>query len=337
MTSHPQYRAKKRGLLVIHPGALGDVLLARPVLLSFRDQFPQHEIALLAGESVGMLLCYAGEVDRIFSLESRCSSELFAGVDSLQPAFKTWLGNCDIAVGWLQDTGKAICETLRATEIEQVCLKSTSSPELLAEHQAARYLEAVMGGGIMEMPNRPLLIQSDLRERGRQVLHDFNWNRQQQLALIHPGSGSSHKCLDAPRIARVIEWLSQAGMTPMLLEGPADRELAANVLADLSIAVPVLRGLTLSTAAGVLSHADLYLGHDSGVTHLAAALSVPTIACFGPTNPRRWSPLGPIVSILSGPPCACPTWNNVEGCRDRVCLRITPERIIEACRALMVR
>ena len=54
MTSHLQYRAKKRGLLVIHPGALGDVLLARPVLLSFRDQFPQHEIALLWRERPGL-------------------------------------------------------------------------------------------------------------------------------------------------------------------------------------------------------------------------------------------------------------------------------------------
>lgn len=123
----------------------------------------------------------------------------------------------------------------------------------------------------------------------------------------------------------------------MLLEGPADRELVAQVSAAVTVALSVIRGLDLSAAAAVLSHADLYLGNDSGMTHLAAALSVPTIACFGPTSLRRWAPLGPRLSILTGAPCGCPTRSDVERCQERVCLHIVPERIIEACRTLLMK
>ncbi|MGB2723306.1 MAG: glycosyltransferase family 9 protein, partial [Nitrospira sp.] len=93
------------------------------------------------------------------------------------------------------------------------------------------------------------------------------------MVVIHPGSGSPHKCLDARLLVPVIEWLFQADMAPLLLEGPSDREAVERVLATIKVDVPVIRGLALSTMAGVLSHAKLYVGHDSGVTHLAAALS----------------------------------------------------------------
>ena len=54
----------------------------------------------------------------------------------------------------------------------------------------------------------------------------------------------------------------------------------------------LLRDLSVRLLAGVLTQADLFLGHDSGVTHLAALLGVPTVALFGPTDPARWAPQG---------------------------------------------
>ncbi len=327
----------RRGILVIHPGALGDVLLARPALLALRRRFPQHEIALLAGESVGVLLREAGEVDWVFPLESTYLSQLFTGFDSLTSAFAGWLGHCDLAVGWLPDTEGVVGNTLHASGVERSCLKSASSTDLLAAHQSARYLEAIHMRGDEPVASTSLLLSSAIREQGRRILQGFNCDSRAQPVVIHPGSGSARKCLEARRLVPVIEWLSQAGMTPMLLEGPADREAVEQVLAALEIGVPVIRGLDVMVAAGVLSHAKLYLGHDSGMTHLAAALSIPTIACFGPTSSRRWAPVGRTVSILSGAPCVCPIWSSVAACGERVCLQIAPKRIIEACQLLLVK
>ncbi len=286
---------------------------------------------------MGLVLRDGGEIDRVFPLEATYLTELFAGSDSVHLAFKRWLNTCELAVGWFQDTGGAVVNTLRTLGVQRVYVQSASSPDLLSEHQAARYLEVMAAGGVRVVDSNPLVLSPPVREYGRQILQALNWSNQQRLVVIHPGSGSAHKCMEAPRLAPVVEWLSQEGTFPMLLEGPSDRGHVAQVLGALSIAVPVIRGRDLSMAAAVLSHADLYLGHDSGMTHLAAALSIPTIACFGPTSPGRWAPLGRTVSILAGAPCSCPNWSSVERCREKVCLHISPERIIGACRALLMR
>ena len=320
-------------MLVIHPGALGDVLLARPVLRMLRHQFPQHEIAILSGKAVGALLRDGAEIERVFPLESTHLGDLFAGLDGLCVPFRTWLGDCDIAVGWLRDTEGTVATTLRDAGVQSTNLKSAWSSDLRAEHQSGRYLEAIQMNGEGQVVDYPLVLSTAIREQGRQILQALNWNNRQPLVVIHAGSGSARKCAEAWRLARVVEQLFKVGMAPMLLEGPADHELVAQVLSALATPVPVIRGLNLSMAAAVMAQAALYLGHDSGVTHVAAALAVPTIACFGPTNPRRWAPLGSVVSIVSGAPCICPTWSDVEGCQERVCLQIAPERITEACRA----
>ncbi|MGZ8393276.1 MAG: glycosyltransferase family 9 protein [Nitrospira sp.] len=336
MTSHAAPHIERHGVLVVHPGAIGDVLLARPALSLLRRQFPQHEIALLAGAAVGLILRDSGEIDRVFPLESTCLAELFAGSDSVHLAFKRWLNTCDLAVAWLQDRDGAIADTLRDLGVQRVCVQSPSSPDLLSEHQAARYLEVLEGKIVSKVNCNPLVPSASAREHGRQILQALNRSMQQCLVVIHPGSGSIHKCMEASCFAPVIAWLDREKAFPVLLEGPSDGECVARVRRVLRVSVPVIRDRELSSSAAVLSHADIYLGHDSGMTHLAAALSIPTIACFGPTSPRRWAPLGHRVSILTGEPCRCPDWTSVECCQEKVCLRISPERIIEGCRELLM-
>jgi len=337
MTNQEWHYGNERGILIIHPGAVGDVLLARPALTLIRRQFPQHEIALLAGSAVGVLLRESAEIDRVFPLESRYLGELFAGGDSVHLAFRSWLQSCDLAVGWVQDTKAAIATTLRTLGVQRVLVQSPFSPGLLSEQQAGRYLEVLEGAPVCDVDGDPLILSSRIRERGRPLLQTLNWNNQQRLVILHPGSGSIHKCMEATYFAPVVEWLCREGTFPVLLEGPSDREAVARLQQALSVTVPVLRDVELSAVAAVLSHADLYLGHDSGITHLAAALSIPTIACFGPTSFRRWAPLGHQVTIVTGPPCNCTDWSAVECCREKVCLRISPERIIDVCRELLMK
>ncbi|HVG02776.1 MAG TPA: hypothetical protein VM842_07785, partial [Nitrospira sp.] len=74
---------QRRKILVIHPGAVGDVLLARPVLFRLRCLFPRHELGLLAGSAVGILLRESDEIDQVLPLESAYLTELFAGCDNL--------------------------------------------------------------------------------------------------------------------------------------------------------------------------------------------------------------------------------------------------------------
>ncbi len=327
----------KKGVLVIHPGALGDVLLARPALRALRDQFPNHEIALLSANAVGSLLCDSGEVDRTFPLEEMYLSQLFAGYGSIGDAFRRWLRQCQVGVGWLRDTEGALTDSLRAAGVERINLQSPFFSDLAAIHQAERYFEGIGMEWIGQEFTHSLILSAQCVRQGQRILKACNWNDRSPLVLLHPGSGSLHKCVEAWRLAKVIEWLIEAGTTPMLLEGPADERQVAKVRSSLTVSVPVIRELNLSIVAGVLAQATLYVGHDSGMTHLAAALSIPVVACFGPTQASRWAPRGSMVSVISGRPCVCAGWRNVETCRDKICLQIPVEDMIEACRTQLLR
>jgi ADP-heptose:LPS heptosyltransferase len=325
------HRGEER-VLVIHPGALGDVLLARPVLHALRGRFPRAEMALLSTSTVGSLLCSSGEVDRTFPLEETYLTQLFAGAGSLAHMFGAWLGRCATAVGWLRDAGSTVTQTLRAAGVERITLQSPFSNDLVACHQADRYFEAIGMVGSRHDFTRPLILPDDLLDLGEKSLQAWSWNGESQLVLIHPGSGSRLKCVEAWRLATLIGWFIEANMTPMLLEGPADGQTVAEVLSLLPAPVAVIRDLDVSAMAGVLTKASLYLGHDSGLTHLAAALAIPTVACFGPTPASRWAPLGSTVSVVSGTRCVCSEWSEVETCCERACLQIPLECLIDTCR-----
>lgn len=336
MIAHDLLKRHRRKVLVIHPAALGDVLLARPALQALRRRYPQHEMAFLGGRAVGMLLHDCGEVNQVFPIESAYLGELFAGSECLSRPFRDWLEHADAAVGWLADREGIVASTLRAIGVLSIQFQPALSTDDHAMHQADRYCEALrLEGGGLQLSQR-LTPPSGIRKQGKQILQALNVRRDTPLVVVHAGSGSVRKCIESWRLAQVINWMIRFGAAPLLLEGPADQMSVAAVLSLLPNTVPVVRGESLSVVAGVVSHAALYIGQDSGITHLAAALAIPTIVCFGPTDPRRWAPRGSQITVLTGPRCACPSWRDVEICGERACLHISPERIIEASRAYLV-
>jgi heptosyltransferase-2 len=118
---------------------------------------------------------------------------------------------------------------------------------------------------------------------------------------IHPGSGSPSKNWPADRFAAVARALSPHRPW-LLIAGPADAAAVAP-LAQRPGAI-VARDLPLRVLGALLARARLYIGNDSGITHLAAAYGAPTLALFGPTDPAQWSPVGPQVKVLRAPHAA---------------------------------
>ena len=120
---------------------------------------------------------------------------------------------------------------------------------------------------------------------------------------IHPGSGSTRKCWPARNFAAVIEQLMQRNIRVLLLAGPADDERVHDMLGNLSLQLAtgmlkVLENAPLLEVADHLQRCRGYLGNDSGITHLAAMLGVPTLALFGPSDPVTWRPVGPCVLVI---------------------------------------
>jgi ADP-heptose:LPS heptosyltransferase len=114
--------------------------------------------------------------------------------------------------------------------------------------------------------------------------------------LIHPGSGASAKNWPIENFLTLADHLEREGRRVDWLAGPAERE--HDVLSRLPRALP--EG-PLTTVAKRLAGAKLYIGNDSGITHLAAAVGCHVIALFGATDPRVWGPRGDRVRVLGGP------------------------------------
>lgn len=117
-----------------------------------------------------------------------------------------------------------------------------------------------------------------------------------RFLAVHPGSGSPTKCWPPDRFAELAARLAK-GSPFLVVLGPAEERQRCD---DVPGAVTA-RELPLRTLGALLSHAGLFVGNDSGVSHLAAACGAPTLALFGPTDPALWAPVGRRVQCLRAP------------------------------------
>jgi heptosyltransferase-3 len=165
----------------------------------------------------------------------------------------------DQAWVWMKDS--TVADNLRESGISEV-IHANALPESM---HAADHLLATAGLPAPELP--------DL------------WLPESNRVILHPGSGSPAKCW--PGFRELADQIPES----VVLIGPCESQIQTNR--------PRLEGLTLESVAKELRSCRAFIGNDSGITHLAAYLGCPTIALFGPTEPRIWGPIGRRVTILS--------------------------------------
>ncbi len=315
--------------VIVHPGGLGDVLLSVPAIRYLRQSFPSHELVLISERQVAGLLLACGKVDLAYPLDSSLLAELLAGVDCLSGRSRDRLAGCDLTVVWQADPDGACASALQRLGIKRIIVESPFSSRLRTNHQSERFLETLSPSASIREGSSSLQLPDEVLELGRSIVHCLNIRG--PIAAVHPGSGSSHKCCSPESLAATIDGLQRAGLTPVVVQGPADATQVQQVMAKSHAPIPLLRDLELRVMAGVLAYCGLFLGHDSGLTHLASCLDVPTIALFGPTNPSRWAPLGRRVTVVAGSSCICTTSEMVRLCAEKPCLRIPSEQVLAAC------
>jgi ADP-heptose:LPS heptosyltransferase len=120
-----------------------------------------------------------------------------------------------------------------------------------------------------------------------------------QPVIIQPGSGGKHKCWHLDNFLSVGRMLASEGMDVVFLLGPAEMERFDSSAKDkIGRVARIFTSRSLADSLAVLSCAGGYIGNDSGITHLAAAMGIRTVAVFGPTDPAVYAPIGPAVTIL---------------------------------------
>ncbi|MFN9757220.1 MAG: glycosyltransferase family 9 protein, partial [Planctomycetota bacterium] len=118
--------------------------------------------------------------------------------------------------------------------------------------------------------------------------------------VLAPGSGGRAKCWPRTHWLQLAAGLAAAGRALAVLVGPVEAERDDPRAWPWPTAVSFLADLPLPVVAARLAAAAVFVGNDSGTTHLAAMLGAPTVALFGPTDPAVWAPTGPRVRVLGG-------------------------------------
>lgn len=134
--------------------------------------------------------------------------------------------------------------------------------------------------------------------------------------MLHPGAGGRRKRWPAERFAEIARRLAGRGCAIAVTQGAADEDAVATLCRALgNVPVRILADLALPDLATELAEASLFVGNDSGITHLAAMLGIPTLAIFGPYDPVYWSPIGPQIAVVDAGR-GCPHRADPrEGCR----------------------
>ena len=127
--------------------------------------------------------------------------------------------------------------------------------------------------------------------------------------VVHPGSGGRSKCWPLERYEVLIDALRAGGRAVRVVVGEVELDTWSGELLDRWHRRYGAEALaTLDQLYDALAAASLYVGNDSGPTHLAAQMGLPTVAMFGPTSATRWGPRGPAVTVLAPAAATAMTW-----------------------------
>ncbi len=310
-----------RQITVVRPGALGDTLLTAPALALLQRWAPGAQLTLIARADTLPLALASGLADCAWPWDLPDWGVLFASqadTSPLTPRARAALAQADVVIVWAPDGSGAIAHTLSALGAGQVIIAPAQPPPDDREsggpvHVAAWLARTLRPLGIAPESAISLAALTRITPRLQPPAADIAqaetlWRALRlpaRVVALHPGSGSQRKRWPAERFAEVARLARNAGYHPLLLAGEADAQALSETqaaLARLGLGqVSQALGLRVATLAALLARCAGYVGCDSGVSHLAGLVGAPTVAVFGPTNPARWSPLGPRVCAVRAP------------------------------------
>jgi heptosyltransferase III len=272
-------------IVVLRGGALGDIVLTLPILQALRDFYPDGFVTLVAPYPQAILARY--HTDRVLDLNSARLLGLFKPGTSLQDEAREWL-RADLIFSYLSDPDRMIEKKLTLADTTKF-LQGPFKLDLERRPAVEQLAQPLAVLGIALIDPVPRLTAS---------LPTRSMNR----LAIHPGSGSRNKNWPLGHWAELLDELVPTFAEVLLISGEADTDISEAVrplIPATKLRLCVNRSLW--DLVNELSQATLFIGHDSGVTHVAAATGVATVALFGPTDPTIWTPNGGHVIVITSP------------------------------------
>jgi ADP-heptose:LPS heptosyltransferase len=276
-------------VLVIRGGAIGDFILTLPAIRLLRQSIPHAHLEVMGYSGIADLAVKAGIADATRPLGDLRMAQFYAKNAQIDPALADDMRSFNLIVSYLFDPDAILRENMEKLGVKTLieCPHRVIVGQGHASQQLARPLERL--AMFLEEPTwrEPLLCKTKPQATTKRI-------------AIHPGSGSLTKNWPALGWQKLAEEIHAAHpeMEIVFISGEAEAERGT-----LPQDLPFTRwhGLPLTQLADHITTCDLFLGHDSGISHLASTCGVPCLLLFGPTDPATWAPPQPSVRVIRAP------------------------------------
>jgi len=293
-------------ILVIRGGAIGDFILTLPSLKALREAHPDAHIEILGYKHIATLVENRFYAQAVRSIEYGPLASLFAENSELPAELAAYFASFDLIISYLYDPDRIFENNLHQCGVENLLCGPAKIIEKNghAARQLARPIEQ-SGITVADLAEEIFLSVDD-----RQFAQEFLRGSSQSIVAIHPGSGSKEKNWPLENWIELVSrkrGLSKAKGEPghmgkhlslVVVSGEADNALTEQlerVWKDRD--VRFAKNLPLPRLAAVLEDTS-FVGHDSGISHLAAAAGANCTLLFGPTDPQVWAPKNENVHVL---------------------------------------
>lgn len=291
---------RTKHVLVLHQGAIGDFILTLSVIQAVSEFLGGADVTVVASAPSAKLAAGRSVIRQYFHPDQVGGHGLFQSDGPLDKRLLNLLGQAEMVLSFLGGNAERTHARLKAhTRGQVISVDPRPTDETLRQrrHITRQWCDDIRQAGLDIPDSSPPVIRLDDHCRTGHIQEA----RSRCRIVIHPGSGGRSKCWPLEHFLMLADSLQNAEMSWML--GPAEverdkqltdaiRRRSADSGETLVIEAELLR------AAKVIATADLCIGNDSGMTHLAAALGVSTIAIFTTTDPAVWAPRGEHIQIM---------------------------------------
>jgi len=286
-------------ILVIRGGAIRDFILTLPAIKALRDARPQAHMEILGYKHIAVLAENRFYARAVRSIEYGPLARFFACNSELPAELADYFASFDLIVSYLYDPDQIFETNLRRCGVENLIYGPARIVENTSHvaRQLAQPIEQ-LGINVVDLSERIFPSKED-----RQFAREFLASMPRPIIAIHPGSGSHEKNWPLDKWIGLFSRANGFAELEHLLVilGEAEQAQTDQLQREWeNRGVRFAKNLPLPRLAAVLEHA-MFIGHDSGISHLAAAVGSNCILLFGPTNPDVWAPKNDNVRVLRSP------------------------------------
>lgn len=316
----------QKKLLIIHQGALGDIVSIFPAIIRLKERF--SAIDAIFKKSIGELTTFLKLTNTTYPVEAAFFSSVFSGKADphISDIFRSY--NEIILFSYSKELEGIICGI-----VERKIYRIPPRPDAALEiHVLNHVLDCLSENELIgdanwdaKWPETDYFARLPERKEAKPPFDSLR-------ILIHPGSGSAKKNWDLSNFINIFEIIKSLGMNPEIIIGPAECNLSEIFVRCLPAGSKIHMLTDLSDLMTTLKQSGGFVGNDSGISHLAAFTGMPTVVIFGPSSPKRWKPFGRSVEVLRSETDCKPCFETGNSdCKEMKCLEgITPEMVINS-------